>query len=74
MPKREDNVKFVKRLMEYGPYGALQQIFILQAIEKYAEVCAKADPKSIDGLFNGEAWVGTAKFLKSELDKHYGSI
>jgi hypothetical protein len=60
--KRETNEELVRRLMTYSRFGALSQVFIMEAIARYAEQCATAKPELFDGpLLNGAAWVGVAK-------------
>lgn len=66
----ETNIKFVRRLMENSPHGALSQIFILAAIDSYAKHCIKAGPAACDSpLINGHAWVRTATWIKEELEQ-----
>ncbi len=63
--KRETNVQFVKRIMEYG--SPLRQAFVIEAIAKYAEACAKADAKTFDcAWLSGDAWVQVAREIHAE--------
>lgn len=73
-PKRETNEQFVKRVMNFSRYGALSQIFIMQALDSYSKAVANADPdKCGNALINGEAWVNVAKELQAELMAHYAN-
>ena len=59
---RKTNSEFVDDLMNYSPHGALAQVFIMEAIRKYSEQVAEADPKIFEGGFiDGPAWQGVAK-------------
>ncbi len=72
MPKTKpkDNVTFVKDLMSYG--SPLRQVFVIEAISKYAAACAKADPETFDSAFlSGQAWVQVAKDINAEMTERY---
>lgn len=66
MARKENNVQFVKRLMEFSPQGALSQVFIIAAIERYAQEVSEAPPIE-HPLLNGEAWKACAENILSEL-------
>lgn len=71
--RNETNEQIVRRLMNFSSYGALSQLFIIDAITKHAEAVSMADPKKFDGGFiNGGAWVGVAREIRRELDAKYG--
>lgn len=73
MAKMESNVDVVKRIMEFSRFGALSQVFVIEAISKYAAACAAADPKVFDSpLLNGAAWVGVAKEINGVMSEKYG--
>jgi hypothetical protein len=72
--KRKTNIEFVSHIMDFSRHGALMQVFVMQALEQYANRVAEAKPEDVDsGLANGEAWVGCAKELKAALERHYAS-
>ena len=76
MPKstRPTNVEFVTELMEYSPYGGLAQIFIIDAITKYANLVAEAKEAEVDHpMISGHAWIGCARDIKARLDAMYSS-
>lgn len=55
------NDKFVAHLMNFSRHGALMQVFILEAMRKYADACKAADPATFDSpLLSGKAWHGCA--------------
>jgi len=67
------NTEFVAELMQFSPYGALVQVFIIDAIHKHAKAVSRAAPSEVDRpLICGEAWVGVAKDIKAKLDARYG--
>ena len=73
MAKRPSNEKFVKDLMRFSEYGALSQIFVVEALTKWSALIAKEDPSKFDSpLMNGEAWVGVAKEIKAKIEANYG--
>ena len=77
MPKQKtvsqmDNVEFVTHMMNYSRHGALAQIFILDALEKWSAIIAKADPAELDTpMLNGAAWVSVAKEIQDKLAKRF---
>lgn len=75
MPKKTlTNDAFMKELMNFGPTGALQQVFILQAITKYAEQVAQATLEELESPFvNPAAWQATAKHILKRYSENYGT-
>jgi hypothetical protein len=72
MAKKKTNEQLVKHIMNFSGYGVLSQAFVMTAIQKYADACAKADPKMFDSpMLHGDAWVGVAKEIKAKMDEHY---
>lgn len=67
------NEDLVRDLMNYSPFGALTQAFIMDAIMSAAERTSQADPASIDNaLLSGAAWVATAKDIHERCNAFYG--
>jgi hypothetical protein len=65
----ETNVEFVTRIMEFSNYGALAQLFVLEAIRNWSDLVAKADPVNVDSpMISGQAWVGVAREIKQKLE------
>lgn len=72
--KIDTNEKLVMDMMQFSPFGALSQVFIIEAIRKYADACADQPPETFDsGMLNGEAWVGVAKDIKKRMQNFYDS-
>lgn len=66
----ETNVEFVTRIMEFSNYGALAQIFVIEALRRWSDIIAEADPAAVDTpMIAGHAWVGVAKEIKAKLEK-----
>jgi hypothetical protein len=66
------NTDLVRDLMEgHSKYGALVQMFVIEAIRRYVDECAEADPSSFGQLVNGEAWKGVAREVKERCEKFY---
>lgn len=72
MAKPKTNVQFVKELMEFSQHGPMAQLFVLQAIEKYAKACANAEPEEMDnGIISGYAWQAVAKEIHEKCEARY---
>lgn len=70
LPQRPmTNEEKVVHMMNHSNYGALRQVFIMEAIRKYAEQVAAADPKIFEGmaLISGTAWQGCARETLKDL-------
>jgi hypothetical protein len=71
MARRKTNTQFITRLMEYARSGPLMQAFVLEAVSKYADRCAAADPSDFDSpLLNGAAWHACAVEAQQTLKDH----
>ena len=70
----QTNVEFVTELMQFSRYGALAQLFVVDANMKHAEAVAAADDPNAfsNGLIHGPTWVDCAKDIKRQLDEFYG--
>ena len=69
------NVELVTDMMEFSKYGALSQIFIIEAIGRYADQCteeltpeALAEYEKKGSFINMNAWLGVAKEIKERLE------
>ena len=71
MAQPQSNEEIVLNLLRFSPYGALSQIFIMEAIREYANNVSAIDPATITGtaFINPEAWVGVAKDVKQRLEE-----
>ena len=66
------NLEFINWLMQYSNQGALSQIFIIQAIDKYCELIINNDlvfPKN--HIIHEDAWMRCAIEIKSRIDRKY---
>lgn len=71
---RKSNTEFLVDLMDFAKAGPLMQAFVLEAVAKYAEQCAKADPAVFDSpMLNGAAWHRCAVEAKAALTAHLSS-
>ena len=48
MAKRKTNVQAVRDMMESSNFGVLSQLFIVEAITRYARECAEQEPNQFD--------------------------
>jgi hypothetical protein len=70
---RETNEQVITRVLTFPKSGPLMQIFMLEALRKYAEACAVADAAKLDtGPISGHAWKRCAIELRDEINKHLG--
>lgn len=70
--KAQSNVEFVTDIMEFSNYGALSQMFVIEALRNWSERVAAADPTKMEtGFISGAAWVGVAKEIKAKLEEKY---
>jgi len=70
MAKRQTNTAFVRSFMEYG--SALRQVFVLTAIQKYAEQCLAEPDSTFDSpLLNGAAWRAVAGEAQAAIEAHF---
>lgn len=72
---RETNVEFVTRIMEFAPTGAMAQMFVIEAMGRYAKEISKADLSawSENSIIHPAAWKHTADFILEELEQKYGT-
>ena len=71
MPRRKTNTQFLKHLMEFSRSGPLMQAFVLEAVSKYADRCAAADPADFDSpLMSGAAWHACAVEAQQAMKEH----
>jgi hypothetical protein len=71
----ETNIELVTRLMTFSPTGAMSQLFIMEAIGRYAKQVSEADMSGWpeNHIINPEAWQKTARFINEELEKRNGT-
>jgi hypothetical protein len=62
------NIEKVHHLMTHSRYGALAQLFVMDALHKWADIISKASPEQVgNGFVNGEAWIGVAREIRNAL-------
>lgn len=67
---RKTNTEFITDLTEFSPYGAVAQVLIMTAIERFAEAAAEKRIPD-DGLVHPDAWQGCAKDIVKRFKQHY---
>lgn len=78
----KNNVQLVEDLMEFSPFGALSQMFIMDAInqkvdniiihkEEHLKRAADDAAQGRVGIINVESWIGVAEDLRERLDLFY---
>jgi len=69
----ETNVAFVARIMEFSRSGALAQLFVVEAIRRYAAQCAEAPADKMNTpIISGAQWKRCAVEIQCEVLKHLG--
>jgi hypothetical protein len=62
------NVQLVKEIMENSKYGALAQMFVMDALLKWSDIVSKSKPDDYkDSFVHGESWIAVAKEIKAKL-------
>ena len=74
MKRPQTNEAFVRHMMTFSDFGALSQIFILDAIAKQADAVAAMTPEAVEHAFgplpfvSPTAWRGVAIEIKNRFD------
>jgi hypothetical protein len=68
------NEDILRDIMNFSRYGALAQLFVIDALTKFANTVAASKPEDYpdNGIVQPEAWIGVAKEIKEKLDEFYG--
>lgn len=73
------NAEFLDDLMHFSSYGALVQVFVLQALVEYGGLVGAADPDqmaremgSSARLLSPHAWIGVAREVHGKVTSHLG--
>jgi hypothetical protein len=62
------NIEKVQHIMSSSRYGALAQLFVMDALHKWTGIITKASPAQVDnGFVNPEAWIGVAREIQNTL-------
>jgi hypothetical protein len=74
MTDRKTNMDVITEIMEYSPYGALSQMFVIDALLKQAKYVVMNKEQVIKemekGFIHGSSWVAMAEYLEATLEKH----
>jgi hypothetical protein len=72
MKKRLSNVEFVTELMTYSRRGALVQLFVMAALETYADAVLATDESrlAVNQLISASAWKDIAAEFKEKFEAH----
>lgn len=66
------NQQFVMDLMSFGPHGPLSELFVIEALRRYAADVAAAPPMKDNAMFSGQAWRTTGQHIDAAIAKHLG--
>ena len=65
----QTNVEFVTDLMQFSRRGALIQVFVITALQRYAEAVQR-EPIPETGGLSSEAWSDCANEVLEKLETH----
>ena len=67
------NVETITDIMEFSNFGAMAQVFVIDAVTKMAGLVARSKVEDYpeNGFINPEAWIGVAKEIEGKLNKEY---
>ena len=77
--KEMTNVEFVTDLMEHSQYGALAQMFVMDALGKWSARVAETPIEELRTRFgestmiSADAWHGVAQEIQAKLAMKYGN-
>jgi len=74
MNKRITNVEFVTALMEYSKYGAMAQLFVIEALHQYSATVANASPEQFEewnGAVEPQVWQDIAREIAEKIKNRY---
>jgi len=68
--KNKTNVQIVKGIMENSQYGALSQLFVMDALHKFSKSVSESSEKDYpkNGFISAQAWIGVAKEINDKLN------
>ena len=65
------NVEKITQIMEYSEFGALAQMFVMDAVSKFANLVANTPIEELESMRNGlispEGWRGVAVEIAEKL-------
>ena len=74
--KEQSNIEFLCDVMNYSQHGAMMQMFVMEALRRYADQCVEGEQEILEGMegtmFSGPAWVGCAKEIQEKMREKYG--
>ena len=74
--KLQSNVEFLTELMDFAQTGPMVQMIIIEGITRYVDDILKdtdTTKKQMEKTFiSGEAWIKSAREIKSALNEKYG--
>ncbi len=73
--KIKTNQQLIKHLMDFSAFGAMGEMFIVDAIRKHAKAVAATTPDHPAykecGMIHIPSWIGTAKDIHEKCEEFY---
>lgn len=69
----KSNQEVVAEIMRFSNHGALAEVFVMEALSRYANAVANADPDSLgfgESLALPPAWRSVAREIADKLENH----
>lgn len=70
--KRLTNIEIVTEIMTFSNFGALVQVFVIDALYKHSHAVAEAPPEAFakEHFIHPQAWQGVAREIAEKLEQH----
>lgn len=70
MKKPQTNVELVTEIMEFSNFGAMSQVFVIDALTKHCERVSKSKVGDYpeNSFIHPESWIGVANEIKEKLN------
>lgn len=72
--KATTNIEFLTEMMEFSRCGALAQVFVMEAVRRYAKQVAEYTPEQVaaidNGFMSGQVWQKVAKEINGKMEAH----
>ena len=69
--QQQTNTEFGTDLMDFSKFGALMQVFVIEAIRWYSQQ-VESQPPLENHIIDGNAWKACAQEALSKLEAEYG--
>lgn len=74
------NIAFILRLMQISRHGAMMQLWLIECIRRYGEMCKKTPLEEVEKQFgensfiSAKGWKGTGEEALERLDEYFDKV